>query len=83
MSVFNQMSAEMRGYINEMQSQIVFLSDRAGGLASSLAKAEETVELQKGRIAALEAKEKELGEELERRRKEDETEKAPAERTEN
>lgn len=75
MSVFNQMSAEMRGYINEMQSQIVFLSDRAGGLASSLAKAEETVEMQKGRIAALEMSEKKLEEELERYKEKYETEK--------
>jgi hypothetical protein len=54
MTTLNKLSPELRGYINELQEQLVFLSDRAAGLASKLAKANETVEMQKGRISALE-----------------------------
>ena len=74
MTVLNNMSPDMRGYINEMQSQIIFLSDRAGGLASALAKAEQELELKNGRIAALEAIEKRLEVELEKRKRDDEIE---------
>lgn len=54
MPEFNKISPEMIGYISEMQAQVSFLSDRAAGLASQLALANETIELQKGRIDALE-----------------------------